>query len=381
MKLTPALVVAASLLVPPISVLAKPPPPAVQLTQVARFGHQVTGVTVAEDGRIFVSFPRWTEDTAVSVAELKNGAVVPYPDERWNTWRNARKDELTAAGRWVCVQSVVADGRGSVWVLDPAAPAMAAVVKGGPKLVQIDLKSNRPVRTIGFDETVAPQDSYLNDVRFSPDGKTAYLTDSGAKGALVVVDIASGSARRVLDGDPSTQPDKSVTVTYDGKPLRRPDGRGVDFAADGLALSPDGATVYWQAIKGKTLYSLPTAALQHGSDDNSLAGQVQVVGIDGPADGLLISRHDGLMYVTSPQDDSVKVRDPGKPGAALELVVRDARLRWPDTFSEGPDGTIYLTTSHIQDSAYYKPGAPKALPTELWRLEPTTATGPDAAPR
>lgn len=381
MKLTPAFVVAASLLVPPISVLAKPPPAAVQLTQVARFGHQVTGVTVAEDGRIFVSFPRWTEDTAVSVAELKNGAVVPYPDERWNTWRNARKDELTAADRWVCVQSVVADGRGSVWVLDPAAPAMAAVVKGGPKLVQIDLKSNRPVRTIGFDETVAPQGSYLNDVRFSPDGKTAYLTDSGAKGALVVVDIASGSARRVLDGDPSTQPDKSVTVTYDGKPLRRPDGRGVDFAADGLALSPDGATVYWQAIKGKTLYSLPTAALQHGSDDNSLAGQVQVVGIDGPADGLLISRHDGLMYVTSPQDDSVKVRDPGKPGAALELVVRDARLRWPDTFSEGPDGTIYLTTSHIQDSAYYKPGAPKALPTELWRLEPTTATGPDAAPR
>lgn len=381
MKLTPAFVVAASLLVPPISVLAKPPPAAVQLTPVARFGHQVTGVTVAEDGRIFVSFPRWTEDTAVSVAELKNGAVVPYPDERWNTWRNARKDELTAADRWVCVQSVVADGRGSVWVLDPAAPAMAAVVKGGPKLVQIDLKSNRPVRTIGFDETVAPQGSYLNDVRFSPDGKTAYLTDSGAKGALVVVDIASGSARRVLDGDPSTQPDKSVTVTYDGKPLRRPDGRGVDFAADGLALSPDGATVYWQAIKGKTLYSLPTAALQHGSDDNSLAGQVQVVGIDGPADGLLISRHDGLMYVTSPQDDSVKVRDPGKPGAALELVVRDARLRWPDTFSEGPDGTIYLTTSHIQDSAYYKPGAPKALPTELWRLEPTTATGPDAAPR
>jgi len=237
MKLTPAFVVAASLLVPPISVLAKPPG-AVQLTQVARFGHQVTGVTVAEDGRIFVSFPRWTEDTAVSVAELKNGAVVPYPDERWNTWRNARKDELTAADRWVCVQSVVADGRGSVWVLDPAAPAMAAVVKGAPKLVQIDLKSNRPVRTIGFDETVAPQGSYLNDVRFSPDGKTAYLTDSGAKGALVVVDIASGSARRVLDGDPSTQPDKSVTVTYGGKPLRRPDGRGVDFAADGLVSCP-----------------------------------------------------------------------------------------------------------------------------------------------
>ena len=31
-------------------------------------------------------------------------------------------------------------------------------------------------RVIGFDETVAPQSSYLNDVRFSPDGKWAYIT-------------------------------------------------------------------------------------------------------------------------------------------------------------------------------------------------------------
>ena len=51
---------------------------------------------------------------------------------------------------------------------------------------------------------MAPQGSYLNDVRFSPDGKTAYLTDSGAKGALVVVDLDSGQAaararRRSLD--------------------------------------------------------------------------------------------------------------------------------------------------------------------------------------
>ncbi|PSJ19471.1 hypothetical protein CVH10_22685, partial [Halomonas sp. ND22Bw] len=80
----------------------------------------------------------------------------------------------------------------------------------------------------------------------------------------VVVDLDSGRAHRVLDGDPSTQPDKSVTVTYDGKPLRRPDGRGVEFAADGIALSPDGQTLDWQAIKGKTLCRLPTEPLAGG---------------------------------------------------------------------------------------------------------------------
>ncbi len=33
------------------------------------------------------------------------------------------------------------------------------------------------------------------------------------------------------------------------------------FSADGIALSPDGKTLYWQAIMGKTLYSLPTDTL------------------------------------------------------------------------------------------------------------------------
>jgi len=358
------------------------PTPGNALTKVASFEHQVTGVTVSRDGRIFVNFPRWTEDTAVSVAEVKDGKVVPFPDAAWNSWRNAKKDEVSPGDHWICVQSVVASPDGNVWVLDPAAPAMGALVPGGPKLVEIDLKTNRPARTIAFDETVAPQGSYLNDVRFAPDGKTAYLTDSGAKGALVVVDLDSGKARRVLDGDPSTQPDKGVTVTYDGKPLRRPDGRGVEFAADGIALSPDGKTLYWQAIKGKTLYSLPTEALAGGVTqalmptalaDKSLAGRIETVGENGPADGLIISRHDGRMYITSPQDDSIKVRDLSAKGAATATVIKDARLRWPDTFGEGPDGTLYVTTSRIQDSAFYKPDAPAALPTDLWSFKPVAA--------
>src|SRR5690242_8786590 len=39
------------------------------LTRVASFAHQVTGITVSRDGRLFVNFPRWSEDAPVSVAE------------------------------------------------------------------------------------------------------------------------------------------------------------------------------------------------------------------------------------------------------------------------------------------------------------------------
>lgn len=219
------------------------------LQQAARFEHQVTGVTVSERGRIFVNFPRWTEDLPVSVAEvMKDGSVRPYPNQQWNAWRNVRSDELDPSTHLVCLQSVVADGRGSVWVVDPASPAVQRIVPGGPKLVRIDLATDRVTQVIRFGQDVAIPGSYLNDVRFSNDGKHAYLTDAGQRGALVVVELASGKARRVLDGYPSTQPEKSVVVRTDGKPLRYPDGRPVLLAADSIALSSDGAWLYWKAL-------------------------------------------------------------------------------------------------------------------------------------
>ncbi|MDB5895013.1 MAG: hypothetical protein JWQ88_2544 [Rhodoferax sp.] len=335
-----------------------------ELELVSSFEHQVTGVTVSPSGRFFVNFPRWTEDAPVSVAEiLPDGRLRPFPDTEWNSWRNARKDEMTARDHWVCVQSVVADRRGNLWVLDPAAPAQGSVVPMGPKLVRIDLASNRVAQTIAFDQTAAPQGSYLNDVRFSPDGRTAYITDSGARGALLVVDLASGTARRVLDGHPSTQPEKGVQVKADGKVLRRPDGRGVEFAADGIALSTDGGYLYWQAIKGRTLYRIATTALADPNATASLPGRVETVGENGPADGLLIAS-DGRMYVTAPEDDAIKVRD----AQGLRTLVQDPRLRWPDTMTEGPDGSLYVTSSRIQDMNWFKPQNPQALVTTLYRI-------------
>jgi sugar lactone lactonase YvrE len=341
--------------------------PRYTLEQVAEFEHQVTGVSVAEDGRVFVNFPRWSEDTELSVAELLgDGRLRPYPDAEWNAWRNAKQNEISPEDHWVCVQSVVCDWRGNLWVLDPAAPATAAVIPKGPKLVQIDLATNRVVRSFAFDESIAPQGTYLNDVRFSPDGQYAYITNSGPKGSLIVVNVKEGSAWRVLDGHPTTQPEKDVVVHTDGTPLRRPDGRGAQFAADGIALSRDGQWLYWQALTGKTLYRLPTRILHDpNAGDDVIAKQVERVGENGVSDGLWIDA-EGRMYISALEDNAVKRRE----GDVVRTLVRDERLRWPDTFSEGPDETIYVTASHIQDMPWYVPGNDAAVRTQLFWIKP-----------
>ena len=338
-----------------------------KLALVAEFQHQVTGVAVSETGRIFVNFPRWTEDTGVSVAELTDGgALRPYPDERWNSWRNAKKNELPPEDRWVCVQSVVADGRGALWVLDPAAPATEQLVQGGAKLVRIDLASDQVSRVYAFGPDVAPQGSYLNDIRFHPDGRRAFMTDSGARGALIVLDLNSGEARRVLDGHAKTQPDPKVVVKTDGQELRRPDGRGAEFSADGIEVSPDGAYVYWQPLTGRTQYRIATDALCDASlDEDVVAERIETVAEMGVSDGFWMTA-EGRLHISAVEENAVKVLE---SDGTVRTIVQDERLRWPDSFAQGPDGTLYVTSSHIMDNLWFRPDKGPTLTTQLWRIE------------
>ena len=134
--------------------------PSAPLEEVASFPtQQVTGVTVSAKGRLFVNFPFWSDDHTTSVAEIVDGKPKPFPNDGWNA-----KDGPPQS-RWVCVQSVVIDDQDMLWVLDPASPKTEAVVPGGPKLVKIDLSKNAVAQTISFPDAIAPERSYLNDVR------------------------------------------------------------------------------------------------------------------------------------------------------------------------------------------------------------------------
>ena len=333
--------------------------PTSTLEQVAQYEMQGTGVACSRDGRIFICFPRWGHDVPISVAELKDGQLLPYPNAEWNAWRNAKP--LSPKDHLVCVQSVTVDPQGYLWILDPAAPGLEFIIPNGPKLLKMDLRTNQIVQAIHFGTDAAPQGSYLNDVRVSPDGRWAYLTDSGATGALVVVDLRAGKPTRLLAGDPSTQAQPGVKVVVDGQEMRRPDGRSPQFAADGIALSTDGKTLYWQAAVGNTLYAADTASLQAGQPN------VRTVGPTIVADGYWIAR-DRRFYTTSPEDNSVKLR---RPDHSLQIVVQDERLLWPDSMAEMPDGSLLVTASQIPTMAiWHDKGSTRTEPYRLFRFRP-----------
>ncbi len=101
----------------------------------------------------------------------------------------------------------------------------------------------------------------------------------------------------------------------------------------------------------------------------------QVTGVSVAADGRRFVNFprwtdDAPISVAEVMKDGSLRPYPRLVGQGTETVLADRRLRWPDTLSEGPDGTIYLTASHIQDTSWFTPGAPASITTELFAFAP-----------
>ena len=355
-----------------------PAPIRAELVEVTSFPeHQVTGVAVSSRGRVFVNFPRWGGTYQMAVGEvLADGSLIPFPDSRWNQFNedlfNPPMDDV-----FVCVQSVHIDDLDRLWVLDPAAPKLDIVLRhagGGPKLIEIDLRTNTAVRTIRFDESIAPTKSYLNDVRVDTRTNHAFITDSGL-GAIVVVDLSTGAARRVLDDHESTEAQADFVPIIEGRELRAADGSVPRVHSDGLALDTRNNWLYWQSLTDNRLFRISTRLLTSPhTAEWQLEDSVQNLGRSVVTDGMEADRL-GNIYFTALEHDAIVRRD--SRGHALTLA-RDSRISWPDSLAIGPAGPVpqgdrppagnwlYFTTSQIHRTPMFSPDG--QWPVEPYRL-------------
>ena len=346
------------------------------LEPVAYFNEAMpTGVTVSHEGRIFVNFPKWGDNVLYTVAELKNGKTVAYPDETFN-----QTDPDDHAKALVSVQSVVVDPVDRLWILDTGSPLFKPTKYGGPKIICIDLTNDKIIKKILFHQDVALPNTYLNDIRFDlRRGKEgiAFITDSSQKGpnGIIVVDLASGESWRRLHDHQSTKAEniKNFLPVVEGRPFleHQPDGivkQAAGMGSDGIAISANGSRLYYCPLGSRKLYSVSIDALTDRSlEDQKVIDTIIYEGDRGGASDGLESDNAGYIYSTNYEHNAILRRQFN--GIEWETLVHDPRLLWPDTLSVAMDGYLYVTANQLHRQARYQKGKDlRRKPYTLFRI-------------
>ena len=293
--------------------------------------YQWTGVAISKENRIFVNFPRWTPETPTSVGEIINDKVVPFPNSLWNSWEQGD----TSKNRFICVQSVFIDKVNRLWVLDTGYELLDNQTKGAVIYV-FDLKTNRLDKKYPISTNIITNKAYLNDLRIDLKEQVAYISDSDV-GGIVILDLKTETAKRVLKNHPSTLAEVSQ-INIEGKIRENP------VHSDGIALSPDRKYLYYAALTGKNVYKIPTNILLNNKlDDAAMGAAVEMVATTGANDGILFDKK-GNLYLSSLEANAVKIIN--KRGEVV-TVVQDDRIKWPDSFAMDNKGVVYFTTSKI----------------------------------
>lgn len=202
---------------------------------------------------------------------------------------------------------------------------------------------------------------------------TAYITDSSSEGpnALIVVDFATGKSFRRLNQHSSVLSEDQFLMFAEGQPVYQTlpgyPPRAVNFAADSIAISSDGKTLYYCPINATKLYAVSTDALRDRTkSDAQVAATVRTVTGKMPSDGLE-SDSAGNVYLTDPVTNSIHRWNPQT--GLTETLVHDPRILWPDTMSLAADGYLYFTANQLHRQPTMHNGHDERVkPYQLFRI-------------
>ncbi|GBR25313.1 L-dopachrome tautomerase-related protein [Komagataeibacter nataicola] len=322
----------------------------------------LNAVAVADNGRMFVSFPYWGGGGGgPSVAEVDaQGVPHAFPDARWNHV-DGTKDDLQP---FVRVNALRIGPDGLLWVVDSGDANVGGPpnpMGGAPaRLLAFDITTGQPVHVISL-RASSTQHSYIDDIRFHND--TIFVTDAGDP-ALIVVNQRTGQQRRVLAHDRSTTDERPMyaegrLLTTGGHPAR--------VHADQLEVSPDGSKLYFQPSSGP-LWVAPTAALENPDlPAQDLARTVRLF-YNTPTTGGTAIDGDGNLYVSDVNRLRIlRLTPQGK----VSTLVRDKRLVWADAMWIDSHGTLWIPAVQLNRTASFQPDGKSRLrlPVAIYTMD------------
>ncbi len=306
-------------------------------------------IAIAPDGRMFMSVHEFYGPELRVVEIMPDGETVPYPTEDWARAPGEDGDGLNG------VLGLRADREGILWMLDGQGENQTGRVVGW----NTQTEELHAIYYIGA--PVARSFSFLNDLAVDRENEAIYISDTAnhIDSAIIVIDLETGRARRVLEGSQYTRAEDAPMI-IDGREILL-GGNPAMIGINPITVDPTNTWVYFAPMTGSAMYRIRTADLLDESlDDAALEARVERYGDKPISDGSTVDAA-GNVYITAMTDNAIGVTRPD--GTYEVLFQSDDDLPWPDGFSIGPDGFVYATINELHRSPVLNGGEDASLGT------------------
>ncbi|HEU4537435.1 MAG TPA: L-dopachrome tautomerase-related protein, partial [Polyangiaceae bacterium] len=246
-----------------------------------------------------------------------------------------------------------------------------------PKLVAWNTRANRADRVIELAPEATLAESQHNDFVVDLEHGAIVIADEaigegsggvGDKAALVVVDLAGGSSRRLLQGHVSVRPVREPIRWDAGRPTAG--SLGLYVGVDGIALDHRHEWLYFAPLNGHTMYRVRMADLLNAALTPAQLGEKVEAYADKPFNGgLSIDAADNL-YLTEVGERAVGVIPPDT--RRYRRLVSDPGMSWPDGVTYNRDGYMYTGAAQLERSGALQADhvAKNKAPYLVYRFKP-----------
>ena len=329
-----------------------------QLEEVLAYREPIGNVAVSASGQIFFTVHPESRPQGNKLMQYVDGASVPFPNVE-------SQSEL-----FDTVLGVVIDRQNRLWTIDHGNNGMQPA-----RLLAFDIATGEVIHDRRFDKLLAPAGSFLQDLQVSPDGRTVVIADASIwrkSPALIVYNVETSTARRVLEGHESVSAEHYVIHNHGDEMAFIGGLAKLRVGVDGIAINED--WLYFGALSGSGLYRIPLGTLvDPDSNAASLAAAVERHSDKPLSDGFSIDT-DGNVYLADIEHGAVfRVSADRK----IDTLLSTQRIRWADGLSFGPDGWLYVSDSALKDVIWKSPEHIKSQgPYKIFRLQ----TGAEGTP-
>lgn len=288
-------------------------------------------IAISPDKRLFI-IPFLHTTPTLQLATLNNqNQLVPYPDLQWNTYRPNQNHSA-----FIQLTGMTLEDDRFLWVLDNGIMNTGhADPSNRAKLIKIDLIRNKIIYIYVIPHDVIKKKTFLNTIVVHRN--YVYLADKGEP-AIIVVNLKTNQARRLLENSSTLYSRRPIIVN--NILVRSNSDENSQYNINQLALSPNGKTLYYQAMSGP-LYRIDTNVLNDTTYTATELNEAMTLWLDTPTSGGITCGPDGSLYFNDIATNSIYRFTTQR---ILTKLIMDPRLKWSTYPFITKENILYVAT-------------------------------------